>query len=704
MVGRTISHYRILARLAKGGMGEVYKAMDTKLKREVALKFLPREALGGEEDRARFYREAQAASALNHPNICTIFEIDESDGESFIAMEFIEGQTLKSEIGSAPLELDEAIRVAIQVAGGLGDAHERGIVHCDIKPSNIMLTPKRQAKIMDFGVASLPGKSARTESGNIVGTAKYMSPEQALGEELDHRTDIWSLGVVLFELISGQRPFKGDYDQAVIYSILNEEPSWSVLDRVIPRRLASVVATMLQKDRAKRCQSMEELSKSLQAVQAEMEETSRTQQTKAIAVLPFENISPEKESDYFCDGLTEELIANLSGLHNVRVVSRTTSMQYKGTSKDVRTIGKEVGVRYIIEGSVRRFREDLRITAQLIDVESDSQLWVETYKGKLSDVFDIQEQVSRQIVDALTVKLTPTEQIGLTKRSTLNPEAFDHNLRGREFLYRQTRTSLQFAVQLFQKAIELDARYAAAYAGLGESYAYMYQHYERNEVWLEKAIESSLKAIMYDSTLSEAHAALALAYFNKKSFEEASTAAHKAIEFDPNSFIGFWILGRIYHATDRDTEAAELLEKALELNPDFFTAQSDLMLVYEQLNDREKRAETLKSVLQFFPPYLLRHPDDARARMFYAIHLVRAERYKEAKTEAAKAIELSPDDALMMYNASCFYARLGERELAVETFKNALDAGFGNFEWIKRDPDLDNIREEPGYIEAMKGK
>jgi tetratricopeptide (TPR) repeat protein len=209
---------------------------------------------------------------------------------------------------------------------------------------------------------------------------------------------------------------------------------------------------------------------------------------------------------------------------------------------------------------------------------------------------------------------------------------------------------------------------------------------------------------MYDSTLSEAHAALGLAYFNKKMFEEASVSAQKAIEFDRNSFIGFWTLGRIYHATDRDREAAGLLEKALELNPDFFTAQSDLMLVYERLGDQEKRAETLQSVLQFFPRYLLRYPDDARARMFYAIHLVRAERYEEAKSEAAKAIELNPNDALMMYNASCFYSRLGEIDLAVKAFKNAMASGFGNFEWIKRDPDLDNIREDPAYIELMKGK
>jgi serine/threonine protein kinase/Flp pilus assembly protein TadD len=704
MVGKTISHYRILEKLGEGGMSVVYKAMDTKLKRTVALKFLAGKLLGDEEDRARFIREAQAASALNHPNICTIFEIDESEGKQFIAMEFVEGQTLKSEIVSTLLELDEAIQIAIQIAGGLRDAHERGIVHCDIKPANIMLTAKRQAKIMDFGVARLPGKVTLDELATTGGTIAYMSPEQVRGEQLDHRTDIWSLGLILFELMSGQLPFKADFEQAIVYSILNKEPEWRVLGHKIPGQMISLMETMLEKDRTQRCQTMEEVITNLELVRTEMEKGNRAQQIKAIVVLPFKNISSGEESDYFCDGLTEELNANLSRLHDVRVVSRTSSMQYKGTSKDARTIGKELGVRYIIEGSVRKFQDDLRITAQLTDVKSDSQLWAETYKGRLADVFDIQEQVSRQIVDALTVKLTPTEKVVLTKRSTLSPKAFDYNLRAREFLYRQNKTSLQFAIQLFQKAIELDPRYAAAYAGLGETYAYMYQHYERQEAWLERAIESSLKALMYDSTLSEAHAALGLAYFNKKLFEEAESSAHKAIEFDSNSFIGYWTLGRIYHATDRDIEAADLLEKALELNPDFFTAQSDLMLVYEQLGDQKKRAETLQSVLQFFPQYLLRQPDDARARMFYAIHLVRAERYEEAKIEAAKAIELNPNDALMMYNASCFYSRLGEIDRAVKTFKNAIAAGFGNFEWIKRDPDLDNIREDPEYIELMKDK
>jgi tetratricopeptide (TPR) repeat protein len=303
-------------------------------------------------------------------------------------------------------------------------------------------------------------------------------------------------------------------------------------------------------------------------------------------------------------------------------------------------------------------------------------MWAETYKGKLADVFDFQEQVSKQIVDALMVKLTPNEQVVLTKRSTLNAEAFDFNLRARDFLNHRSKNSIHFAIQMFQKAIELDPRYAAAYAGLGEAYA----------------------------TLSEAYASLSLAYFNKKLLEEALTAGQKAIELDPNNFIAYWILGRIYHTTDRDKEAADLFKKVNALNPDFYTAYGDLRMVYERLGEKEKYAKTLQTSLQVYPRYLSRHPDDARGHMFYAIDLAQGGTIEEAKTEAAKALELSPTDPLMLYNAACFYARLGEKHLALETLENAVTAGYEHYEWIRRDSDLDSIRNEPEYIELMKGK
>ncbi|HEX9740379.1 MAG TPA: hypothetical protein VGA29_06355, partial [Ignavibacteriaceae bacterium] len=499
--------------------------------------------------------------------------------------------------------------------------------------------------------------------------------------------------------------FKADYDAAWTYLILNKDPlKPSELDRKIPAHLDSIVLKMLEKDKDKRYSKIEEVLNEIKDAQKEISGIEQEGKTKAIAVLPFNNISAEQESDYFSDGLAEELIMNLSRLKDMRVVSRTTSMQYKGVQKSVKSIGKELGVRYIIEGSVRKFQDNLRITAQLIDVDKDAQLWAETYKGNLADVFDIQEKVSKQIVDALMVKLTPMEKVVLEKRATLNPEAFDCYLRARDFLYRRSKNSVQFAIQLFQKAIEFDQRYAGAYAGLGESYATLYQNFESKDIWLDKAIDSSLKALTYDSSLSEAYAALSLSYFYKKSNEEAFTAGKKAIELDPNNFIGYWILGRIYHSTDRDKEAIDLFNKVIELNPDFYSAYLDLRLAYERLGNIEKFNEVLKAAIKVYSRYLYQHPDDSRAHMLYALDLLLIGNNEEAKVEAAKAVELNPTDPLMQYNASCFYSRLGEKQLAIETLKNAMTAGYQDYEWSKRDSDLDNIRNEQKFLDLMRGK
>ena len=705
MIGQTISHYRILEKLGEGGMGVVYKALDTKLNRHVALKFLPPTVANDADETARFLHEARAISSLNHPQIATIHTVEEVGENNFIVLEYIEGGTLRQKIKQQQLPLRQALEYAIQIAKGLAHAHMRGIVHRDVKTDNVMITADGQIKVTDFGLAKLKGVTRITRTGSTVGTAAYLSPEQARGEEVDHRTDIFSFGVVLYELLTGEVPFRAEHEAALIYLILSEQPRVpSALDRRTPPRMDSVVMKMLEKDRSQRYQNMEEVLKNLEEVRAEIETSERAEKSKAIAVLPFNNISPDKESDYFSDGLTEELIANLSRLKDIRVVSRITSMQYKDTKKDIKTIGKELGVRYLLEGSVRKFEQNLRITAQLTDVDSDAQLWAETYKGKLADVFDIQEQVARQIVDALMLRLTPTEKLVLTKRSTLNPEAFDCYLRARESLYRLTKKDVLLAIGLFQKATELDPRYASAYAGLGEAYASFYHHFDKKETWLDKAIESGLKALMYDATLSEAYTALGLAYFNKNMLDEALTASEKALELDPNNFNGHWVLGRIYRLRDRDREAVELFKKVIALNPYFYTAYGDLCDTYERLGDKEKHTETTQSALQIYPRYLSQHPDDSRGHMFYALALTHAERFEEAKIEAAKALELSPDDPLMMYNAACFYARLGDKRLALETLKNAVTSGFEHYEWIKRDPDVESLRTESAYIELMKGK
>jgi len=706
MIDKTISHYKILEKLGGGGMGIVYKAQDLNLDRFVALKFLPPNIGADDEEKKRFILEARAASSLEHNNICTVYEIGEAqDGQIFIALAYYDGETLKKKIQKGPIKVVDTFDITTQIAEGLSKAHGQGIVHRDIKPANIMITNNNVVKVLDFGLAKLSGQSRITTAGTTLGTIAYMSPEQAAGDKVDHRTDIWSLGVVLYEMLTGEVPFKAEHERAIIYMIMNEEilPP-SSLDRKIPHQVDSLFAKLLQKDQNKRHQNMEELIKELKTIKEEIETSTTAAKVKAIAVLPFENISPDKENDYFSDGLTEELIINLSRLKNMRIISRTTSMQFKGTKKDIKTIGREIGARYIIEGSVRKAGDNLRIAAQLIDVENDSQLWAESFKGKLADIFDIQEKVSKDIVNALMLKLSPTEKVGLTKRATLNPEAFDYALRARDALYRLTKNNVHLAIQLFNRAIELDSRYAVAHAGLGEAYATLYQYFESNDTYLDKAIESSLKALMYDPTLSEAYTALGLAYFDKKHLDEAITYTLKAIELDSENFIAYWILGRIYYTTDRDDEAIQQFKKTIQLNSNFYNAYNDILMTYERRNDVENAKKILEEVLQIIPAYLSKYPDDARAHMYHAIHLAEVNRVEEAKAEGKKALELNPGDSLMTYNAACLYARLGDKHLAAITLRDAVAAGQEDFEWIKRDADLESIRNEPEYIELMRGK
>jgi len=709
MVGKKISHYEITEKLGEGGMGIVYKARDLKLDRAVAIKFLPTHMSSSEEGKNRFIQEAKSAASLNHPNILNIYEIDDQDGALFFAMEYVEGSTLKQYLknleSAGGVPVNQALGWITQVAQGLKAAHDKNIIHRDIKSENIMLDAAGNLKIMDFGLAKLRSGAGITKTGTSLGTLSYMSPEQAEGSAADQRSDIWSLGIVLYELLTGELPFKAEHEAALLYLIVNEEPPVpSQLDRKISNKVDVLVRKMLMKDRSKRFQIVDDLIRGIEETRGDIEKSSAKVGKKALAVLPFENIGSEKENEYFSDGLTEELIANLSRLKNVRVVSRNTTMSYKGTKKDIRTIGVELGVRYIVEGSVRKFQDNLRITADLIDVELDEQLWAETFKGTMADVFDIQEQVSKQIVDALMVKLSPNEQIVLTKRPTIIAEAFDCYLRARDFLYRRTKNSLQFAIQLFQKAIELDTRYAAAYAGLGEAYATLHYDYDTKEIWVDKAIESSLKALMYDSTVSEAYAALAWAYFSKKSLQEAETAARKSIELGPNIFTGYWVLARIYHVLNRDSESVDLLKKTIDLNPDFHTAYGDLRMVYERLGEKEKYKEVLAKLLEVFPRYLSQHPDDARSHIYYGIELAQIGRIDEAKAEVTKALELSPGDPLMLYNAACCYSRIGEKKAALTSLKESVAAGLEDYDWIKTDPDFDNIRNEPEYVELMKGK
>ena len=424
---------------------------------------------------------------------------------------------------------------------------------------------------------------------------------------------------------------------------------------------------------------------------------------RALAVLPFDNISPDQETDYFSDGLTEELIARLSLVNGVELVSRWESMHYKGKVRDVRAIGAELGARYIVGGSVRRFQDSVRITVQLVDVTTGRPLWGDTYKGRLDDIFDIQEKVAQQIVDALKLKLSISERVSLTKRQTMNVQAYDLYLRGQAYLYRLTKKGTEYAIQLFEKAIELDPRYGAAYAGCSCAYGQMYQWFSREESYRDRAQEFSFKALMYDSNLPEAYTAMGLSYFIWGKFEEAAASVRKAIELDPDDFVAHWTLGRIHFSTGELEQAIPHFQRVIELQPAFYVAYSDYGQTLLGLGRQAEAEECAQKVLELMPNYLLQNPDDSRARMFYAVTLCDVGNREAAVREGTAAIEASPGDSVMLYNAACLYARLGEARRAVDTLRQAIEAGVRNFAWMKNDPDLDSLRDDPEFQALTSG-
>ncbi|MGB6865343.1 MAG: protein kinase, partial [Candidatus Aminicenantaceae bacterium] len=513
---KNISHYKILEKIGEGGMGVVYKAEDMKLRRTVALKFLPAELTRDEEAKERFVQEAQAAAAIDHPNICIIYEINESEGKTFISMAYIKGQSLKEKIASGPVELEEVLDIAIHTAEGLKEAHENGIVHRDIKPANIMLTKKGQVKIMDFGLAKLSWGVDLTKTATIMGTVAYMSPEQASGEKADQRTDIWSLGCVLYEMLAGQRPFKGTHDQAAIYSIMNEEPEpVSSLRKDIPVGFEMILHACLQKDPRNRYRDMEALLSDLRSIDLEDKTQILTavralDEPPSIAVLPFVNMSADPENEYFSDGLSEAIINSLTKIKGFKVVARTSAFSFKGKDVDIRDIGKQLDVNKVLEGSVQKAGNRLRITAQLINVSDGYHLWSERFDRNMDDVFAIQDEISLAIVDNLKLNLLKGEKTKLIKRYTNDSEAYSFYLKGRYFYNKRTEEDMKRSVEYFERALEKDPKFALPYAGLADAYAtFGFYHWWPFEEARSKSKEFVLKGLEVDDTVGETHGAYA---------------------------------------------------------------------------------------------------------------------------------------------------------------------------------------------------
>jgi len=693
LVGKMM-HYKIIEQVGQGGMGVVYKAEDTKLKRIVALKFLPNFVSLNQQLRKRFEIEAQASASLNHPNITIIHAIEEINDDMFLVLEYIEGEELKDRIKSSPLPYQEIIKIAVQIAEGLQSAHKNGIVHRDIKSGNIMITRNDKVKIMDFGLA----KAADTELTKVnqtIGTLAYISPEQLQGAEIDHRTDIWSFGVVLYEMITSNLPFNGDYEAALIYSILNDEPKAIQNFRSdIPEHIISLVSSMLQKDVNKRISSIPEIIKILSAKNHKPD----VEQNKSIAVLYFENISPEKENEYFCAGITEDLITDLSKIKELKVIPRSDVLPFRNKEINSKKVGEVLKVSHILEGSVRKAGQRIRISAQLVDIKSGFPVWADRYDRMMEDIFDIQMEVSQKISEALKLSLSENEKKLLGKKPTEDMRAYDFYVRGREFLSKNGKKNTENAIQMFEYALSIDPNFALAYAALAEAYTYKYVWYDGNLKWLGKSIEAGEKALGIDPNLIEAKFAIGMFYYHQKRFTEAIEIFKKIVEERNDFYPASRWLGITYHILADYESAIKYFEIARSLKPYSEEPLMHLEMSYRKKGDLEEAKKIEKEYLRVAEKKLEINPEDAvtlsRILGVYADEF----NFEKALKAAQKVMEIDPEDGLAIYNCACGFARMDRKEEALNCLNIAFILGYKNVsEWVKSDPDFDSLQNEPEF-------
>ncbi len=610
MIGKTVSHYRIMEKLGSGGMGVVYKAHDRKLDRDVALKFLPQHLTSSEEEKKRFIHEAQAASSLEHNNICAIHEIDETDdGQLFISMGYYEGDTLQTKIKDERLKIKDAINYTMQIVHGLQKAHEKNIVHRDIKPANIMLTDDDVVKILDFGLAKLASQTKLTKEGTTLGTIAYMSPEQTRGEKVDHRTDIWSLGVILYEMLTGELPFKGEYEQAVMYSIMNEEPEFvSKIRNDVPLELEKIINKALHKNPDKRFQTMQELCEALENtstnIDAGLSKTvsvyrlGRKQRRLlirispvvvvllsifvyfifireamatpvSIVLLPLENLTRDIEQEWFTDGMTDALITDLARISGLRIISRSSAMKYKNANKSSAEIASELGVSYVIEGSVQKLNNQVKITTRLIEASTDEYLWAQDYERPFTDILALQGDVATEIARQIRVNLTDFEESSLSSKGPVNPEAYEAYLKGNFYLYKLTPEGLETALQYFKLAAKLDPEYALAYTGIALANCVPAQNgYISMEEAFNNAKPAVQKALELDDSLPEVHYMRGLmAGWYEWDWILSVFSLEKAIKINPNMAIARAYYSHILFILNKPNEGLEQITQALELDP-----------------------------------------------------------------------------------------------------------------------------------------
>jgi serine/threonine protein kinase/Tfp pilus assembly protein PilF len=736
IIAENISHFKIIDKLGEGGMGEVYLAEDLDLERRVAIKFLPQHLTRDNDNVERFKREAKAAASLNHPNIITIYEIGEFEDQIYIAMEYIKGQTLGQIIQMDSLSSEQATEFAIAIADALSLAHRKGIIHRDVKPANIMVVSEeysqvnKQIKLLDFGLAKLKGLRDHTEPGLTAGTLAYMSPEQARGEHIDQRSDIFAFGAVFYEMICGSPPFTGEYEAAVLYSLLNEQPiTPSQLRPGIPKDLEEIICKAMAKDPDRRYQAMNELLVDLADYQYKPQRLAEKAgpEKKSIAVLPFEDISPEKQNEYLADGMSEELILALSQHPQIRVIARTSVMQYKAQAKDIRDIGRELDVSYVLEGSVRRYEDNLRITAQLIDAIDGSHLWADKFDGVMRDIFSFQEKVASQVTAALQVELGDIQPVA-TLKTKPQSKAYEYYLQGKLLLDTPSLENLDRSEVILNRALQMDPHYAAAYGSLASCYLWNVDTGLRpDSQYLLKAEKIARKALSIENDQPDALYTLANLTMKKGKVEEAFDGFNKVMKSNSNhGHARWWRAILLYYssffekaldeadrllATDPFWPMAHWLRSTIRLHQGMFdsaVAEYEqvvsevpsklvwLALAYRYADKMDKAWEAARKVKQLDPEGILWQ------MAFAFLEGVEGKGKKILNYIDERVKGYSWDFVITVYWVASYYAMAGQKDEAFRWLEQCIAIGNRNYRWFERDPNLEPLRSDPRYVEILE--